>query len=122
MSRWSAIRKRSTLMSRKWLGPVLFCIAAAKEKKYLQCDTQFRTEWSFRVRAGPLKIATLRKCQEISISTSGQETVVPVAMKLVSPELEFGHLLVGNLQPRGISVGVELAFHRQASGGGSGGN
>jgi hypothetical protein len=43
-------------------------------------------------------------------------------MKFVSPELEFGHLLVGNLQARGISVGVELAFHSEASGSGSGGN
>jgi uncharacterized protein (TIGR03118 family) len=40
---------------------------------------------------------SLMDCQEISVSTSGQETVVPVAMKLVSPELELGHLLVGNL-------------------------
>ena len=56
------------------------------------------------------------------MSASGQKTVVPVAMKLVSPELEFGHLLVGNFQPRRISVGVELAFHRQAGGGGCGGN
>ena len=43
-------------------------------------------------------------------------------MKPVSPELEFGHLLVGNFQARRISIGVELAFHRQASGGGSGRN
>ena len=50
------------------------------------------------------------------MSTSGQETVVPVAMKLVSPELEFGHLLVGDLQTCRIGVGVELAFHRQAGG------
>jgi hypothetical protein len=43
-------------------------------------------------------------------------------MKLVSSEMEFGHLLVGHLQPRRILVGVELAFHRQAGGGGSGCN
>src|SRR5229473_2785639 len=64
----------------------------------------------------------LRACQEINVSSSGQEAVVPVAMKRVSPELEFGHLLVGNLQPGRISIGVELAFHSQASGGGSGCN
>ena len=34
-------------------------------------------------------------------------------MKLLSPKLEFGHLLIGNLDPRGIDVGVEFAFHRQ---------
>src|SRR6266849_424528 len=52
----------------------------------------------------------LRACQERNVSSSGQEAVVPVAMKRVSPELEFGHLLVGNLQPGRISIGVELAF------------
>ena len=41
--------------------------------------------------------AKLRICQKITVSTSEQKTVVPVAMKLVSPELELGHLLVGNL-------------------------
>jgi hypothetical protein len=66
--------------------------------------------------------AELRDCQEISVSTSEQETVVPVAMEFVPPEPEFSHLLVGNFQPRWIGVGVELAFHRQASGGSSGGN
>jgi cytochrome d ubiquinol oxidase subunit II len=59
-----------------------------------------------------IAILFLRMCQEITVSTSGQETVVPVTMKLVSPELEFGHLLVGNLQPSRIGVGVEFAFHR----------
>jgi hypothetical protein len=68
------------------------------------------------------RLAGLRARQQISVSTSGQETVVPVAVKLISPELEFGHLLVGNLQSRRIGIGVELAFHRQACGGGSGGN
>lgn len=34
-------------------------------------------------------------------------------MKLVSSKLEFGHLLIGNLNPRGIDVGVEFAFHGQ---------
>jgi hypothetical protein len=34
-------------------------------------------------------------------------------MKAVSPELEFGHLLIGNLDPRRIDVGVEFAFHGQ---------
>ena len=72
--------------------------------------------------ASKFALEALRECQEISVSTSGQQTIVPVAMKLVSPQPEFGHLLVGNLQSRGISVGVELAFHHQASGGGSGGN
>src|SRR6266849_924379 len=67
-----------------------------------------------RLRFTDGTFTTLRECQEITVSTSGQETVVPVAMKLVSPELEFGHLLVGNLQPRRITVGVELAFHCQA--------
>src|SRR5580700_3808318 len=43
-------------------------------------------------------------------------------MKLVSSEMEFGHLLVGYLQPRRILVGVELAFYCQAGGGGSGCN
>ena len=52
------------------------------------------------------------------MSTSRQESVVPVAMKLVSRELEVGRLLVGNLQPCWIGVGVELAFHRQAGDGG----
>jgi hypothetical protein len=31
----------------------------------------------------------LRRCQIISVSTSGQDAVVPIAMKLVSPELEL---------------------------------
>jgi len=42
-------------------------------------------------------ITTLRDCQEINVSTPGQEAVVPITMKLVFSELEFGHLLVGNL-------------------------
>ena len=40
---------------------------------------------------------SLRDCQEINVSTPGQEAVVPITMKLVFSELEFGHLLVGNL-------------------------
>ncbi len=50
----------------------------------------------YKVR-NTLAIILLRACQRLSVSTSGQETIVPVAMKLVSPELEFGHLLVGDL-------------------------
>src|SRR5258708_6039985 len=55
------------------------------------------TRRSPRSRAAPRRLDGLRVCQKINVSTSGSETVVPVAMKLVSPELKFGHLLVGNL-------------------------
>ncbi len=34
-------------------------------------------------------------------------------MKGVSPESEFRHLLVGNLDARWVRVGIQLAFHRQ---------
>jgi hypothetical protein len=34
-------------------------------------------------------------------------------MKTVSPELEFGHLLIGDLDSGGIAVRIELAFHYQ---------
>ena len=34
-------------------------------------------------------------------------------MKPLSAEMEFGHLLIGDLDPRGIDVGVEFAFHGQ---------
>ena len=70
--------------------------------------------------AGPLLV--IRECQKINVSTSRQKTVVPVAMKFVSPELEFGHLLVRNFDPRRIGIGVEFALHRPAARGGSGGN
>jgi hypothetical protein len=46
----------------------------------------------------------LRVCQEISVSTYGQKSVVPVAMESVSPEAEFGHLLIGNLNPCRVGV------------------
>ena len=35
-------------------------------------------------------------------------------MELFSPKLEFGHLLVGNLEALQIDIGVDLAFHGQA--------
>ena len=35
-------------------------------------------------------------------------------MKLFSPNLEFGHLLIGNLKAALVDIGVELAFHGQA--------
>jgi hypothetical protein len=34
-------------------------------------------------------------------------------MKLVSPKLEFGHLLIGDLDSRGIGVRIEFAFYYQ---------
>jgi hypothetical protein len=43
-----------------------------------------------------------------------QELVVPVAMELFSPKLEFRHLLVGNLEALLIGIGVDPAFHDQA--------
>jgi hypothetical protein len=57
-----------------------------------------------------LRVA-LRDCQQISVSTSGQETVVPVAMKQVSSESQFGHLLIGNFDPRRVGIGIEITFH-----------
>src|SRR3982751_5499062 len=35
-------------------------------------------------------------------------------MKLVSPKPEFGHLLIGDLDSRGINVRIKFAFHYQA--------
>jgi ATP-dependent helicase/nuclease subunit A len=48
----------------------------------------------------------VRFCQEISVSTSGNKAVVPIAVEGVSLEPEFGHLLVGNLDPRRIGIRV----------------
>ena len=56
----------------------------------------------------------LRAYQELTVSTSGDEPIVPITVKLVSPELEFSHLLVGNLEAGWIGIGVEFALHRQA--------
>jgi hypothetical protein len=55
--------------------------------------------------------SAVRDCQQISVSTSGQETVVPVAMKQVSSESQFGHLLIGNFDPRRVGIGIEITFH-----------
>ena len=64
----------------------------------------------------------LRGCQQITISTFRQEFIIPVAMKPVSPEFELGHLLIADLDSRGIDVGVEFAFHCQTCGGGCSGD
>ena len=62
---------------------------------------------SFFVILGACCIASaLRNCQEISISTSGNKAVVPIAVERVSLEPEFGHLLVGDLDPRRIGIRV----------------
>src|SRR6266567_8419460 len=55
----------------------------------------------------------LRDYQELSVSTSGYEAVVPITVKPVSPELQFSHLLSGNLDPCGIGIRVKFALHRQ---------
>ena len=36
-------------------------------------------------------------------------------MELFSPKLEFRHLLVGHFESRLVDIGVDLAFHGQAS-------
>jgi len=66
--------------------------------------------------------AGLRICQQITVSTPGEETVVPIAMKSVSAGAEFGHLLIGNFDPRRIDVAVEFAFHSQSGRGLGGGD
>jgi hypothetical protein len=56
-------------------------------------------------------VLMLRICQEISVSTSGQQAVVPIAMKPVASKSKFGHLLVGDLDPRRVEIHVKGAFH-----------
>ena len=67
-------------------------------------------------------VEELRRYQELSVSTSGHETVVPIAVKLVSPELEFSHLLIGNFETGRIGIRIEFALHRQPGGRRGGGD
>ena len=70
-------------------------------------------------RMGNLR--TLTNCQEISVSSSWEETVVPIAVERVFSESQFGHLLVGNLDPWWIYIRVQIALDGQTClrGGGS---
>jgi Endosomal/lysosomal potassium channel TMEM175 len=63
------------------------------------------------VLASAFRDGDLRDCQEISVSTSGEKLVVPIAMEGISLEPQLRHLLIGNLDPCRIGIGIELAFH-----------
>ena len=63
-----------------------------------------------------------RDRQKITVSTLGEQGIVPVAVKGISSESEFRHLFVGNLDARWIAVRVETTLHRQPRLGGRGGN
>jgi len=43
-------------------------------------------------------------------------------MELFSPQLEFGHLLIGHFEPRLVDVGVDFAFHGESGLCGGGGD
>ena len=94
------------------------CPSFSRFRPHGTTDPCALVEWvsitSDHVSAGRKTGLALRDYQEITMSTSGQEFVVPIAMKPVSPELEFRHLLIGNFDPRRIDVGVDFAFHGQS--------
>jgi hypothetical protein len=52
----------------------------------------------------------LRDCQKISVSTSWQYTIVPIAIKRVSFKSQFGHLLIGDLDAGRVDIGVKIAL------------
>jgi YD repeat-containing protein len=64
----------------------------------------------------------VRDCQEISVSTLGEQAIVPVAVKDISPEAEFRHLFVGDLDTRWVGVWIEATFYSQTGLGGCGGD
>src|SRR5215831_12412052 len=64
----------------------------------------------------------LRDCPKISVSTLGEQTIVPIAVKGISPEPKFCHLFVGDFDAGWITVWIETTLHGQARFGGRGGN
>lgn len=55
------------------------------------------------------------KNKALNRASSREERIIPLAMKGVSNDEERAHLLIGELAPRWIAVGVELALNRQPS-------
>src|ERR1700730_2843380 len=67
-------------------------------------------------------VAALRYCYEITVSPTWQNLIVPFAMKLVAPEVDLCHLLVGNLDPGRIGPVVNLGVDLQPFSCGRSGN